>query len=131
MSPAMPPIVTPDEWESARRQLLTREKEVTRARDALAAARRRMPMVPVQKEYRFEGPDGSASLLDLFDGRRQLIVYRFFYDPGMSNYPERGCAGCSFGADQLAHLSHRARATPTTSRSHEAPRSTCSATAST
>jgi predicted dithiol-disulfide oxidoreductase (DUF899 family) len=108
----MPPIVTPEEWESARQQLLTREKEVTRARDALAAARRRMPMIAVEQEYRFEGPDGSASLLDLFDGRRQLIVYRFFFDPDMSNYPERGCKGCSFGADQLTNLSHlRARDT--------------------
>jgi predicted dithiol-disulfide oxidoreductase (DUF899 family) len=112
MSPAMPPIVTPDEWESARLQLLEREKAVTHARDALAAARRRMPMVAVEQEYRFEGPDGPATLLDLFDGRRQLIVYRFFMDPDMSSYPERGCHGCSFLADQLGHLAHlRARDT--------------------
>jgi predicted dithiol-disulfide oxidoreductase (DUF899 family) len=109
---AMPEIVSPEEWQAARERLLVQEKEVTRARDALAAARRRMPMVAVEKEYRFEGPDGPATLLDLFDGRHQLIVYRFFMDPDMSSYPERGCPGCSFGADQLGHLAHlRARDT--------------------
>lgn len=112
MPSAMPPIVNHEQWESARLQLLEREKEVTRARDALAAARRRMPMVTVEKTYRFEGPDGPATLLDLFDGRRQLIIYRFFMDPDMESYPERGCPGCSMGADQLSHLAHlRARDT--------------------
>ena len=72
----MPPIVSPQEWDSAREELLVKEKELTRARDALAAERRRMPRMAVEKDYRFEGPDGPASLLDLFDGRRQLIVYR-------------------------------------------------------
>ncbi len=67
-----PPVVSPDEWEAARRKLLVKEKELTRARDALAAERRRMPRMAVEKKYRFEGPAGSASLLDLFDGRRQL-----------------------------------------------------------
>ena len=65
-----PPIVSPEEWEAARQQLLVKEKEVTHARDALAAERRRMPWVAVEKEYGFDGPDGTASLLDLFDGRR-------------------------------------------------------------
>jgi predicted dithiol-disulfide oxidoreductase (DUF899 family) len=102
----MPPIVSPQEWEAAREKLLVKEKEHTRARDALAAERRRMPRMAVEKDYRFDGPDGAASLLDLFDGRRQLIVYRFFYDPGMDSYPERGCGGCSFLADQVAHLAH-------------------------
>jgi predicted dithiol-disulfide oxidoreductase (DUF899 family) len=102
----MPPIVSPEEWEAARQQLLVKEKEQTRARDALAAERRRMPRMAVEKEYRFEGPDGPATLRDLFEGRRQLIVYRFFYDPGMESYPERGCGGCSFLADQVAHLAH-------------------------
>jgi predicted dithiol-disulfide oxidoreductase (DUF899 family) len=108
----MPPIVSPQEWRTAREQMLVREKELTRARDALAAERRRMPWMPVEKEYRFEGPDGSASLLDLFDGRRQLIVYRAFYEPGITttaegtSYPERACVGCSFGADQVAHPAH-------------------------
>ncbi len=102
----MPTIVSPEEWASAREELLVKEKEVTRARDALAAERRRMPRMAVEKDYRFEGPDGPASLLDLFDGRRQLIVYRFFYEDGVKGFPERGCPGCSFLADQVGHLAH-------------------------
>ena len=101
-----PPTVTPQEWEAAREALLVKEKELTRARDALAAERRRMPRMAVEKDYRFEGPGGPASLVDLFDGRRQLVVYRFFFDPGMDNYPERGCPGCSFMADQVSNLAH-------------------------
>jgi predicted dithiol-disulfide oxidoreductase (DUF899 family) len=107
-----PPIVSPEEWAAAREQLLVKEKEHTRARDALAAERRRMPWMAVEKEYRFEGPDGEASLADLFEGRRQLIVYRFFYAPDIStmaqggSYPERACVGCSFLADQVAHPAH-------------------------
>jgi predicted dithiol-disulfide oxidoreductase (DUF899 family) len=106
----MPPVVSPQEWEAARQQLLVKEKELTRARDALAAERRRMPRMAVEKEYRFEGPDGPASLVDLFEGRRQLIVYRFFYGSDVTTkggvYPERGCVGCSFLADQVAHTAH-------------------------
>jgi predicted dithiol-disulfide oxidoreductase (DUF899 family) len=102
----MPPIVSPEEWASAREELLVKEKEVTRARDALAAERRRMPRMAVEKDYRFEGPDGPVSLLDLFGGRRQLIVYRFFYEDGVKGFPEHGCPGCSFLADQVAHLAH-------------------------
>ena len=101
-----PPIVSRQEWEAARQQLLVKEKELTRARDALAAQRRRMPRMAVDKDYRFEGPNGPASLLDLFEGRRQLVVYRFFYEPGVAGWPERGCGGCSFLADQVAHLAH-------------------------
>jgi predicted dithiol-disulfide oxidoreductase (DUF899 family) len=101
-----PPIVSPEEWEAAREELLVREKEHTRARDALAAERRRMPRMAVEKEYRFEGPDGPASLLDLFDGRRQLIVYRAFHEPGVSGWPEHACIGCSMVADQVAHPAH-------------------------
>ena len=81
-----PPIVSPQEWKAEREQLLVKEKEHMRARDALAAERRRMPWMAVEKEYRFEGPDGPASLLDLFDGRRQLIVYRAFYEPEVTTY---------------------------------------------
>ncbi|HYP56187.1 MAG TPA: DUF899 domain-containing protein [Solirubrobacterales bacterium] len=102
----MPPIVSPQEWEAARQELLVKEKELTRARDALAAERRRMPRMAVTKDFRFEGPSGPASLHDLFDGRRQLIVYRFFFEPGVEGWPERGCGGCSFLADQVAHLAH-------------------------
>ena len=108
-----PPVVSPDEWQTAWENLLVKEKELTRARDALAAERRRMPWMAVEKEYRFEGQDGPASLLDLFEGRRQLIVYRAFYAPDVTTYPrtggaypERACAGCSFLADQVAHPAH-------------------------
>ncbi len=102
----MPPIVSPQEWDAARAQMLVKEKELTRARDTLAAARRRMPRMAVETEYRFEGAAGPVSLLDLFERRRQLIVYRFFYEPGVSGWPERGCGGCSLLADQVAHLAH-------------------------
>jgi predicted dithiol-disulfide oxidoreductase (DUF899 family) len=101
-----PPIVTPEEWAAAREALLVKEKELTRARDALAAERRRMPRLAVEKEYRFEGPDGPASLHDLFAGRSQLIVYRFFFEPGVARWPESGCPGCSFMADQMGHVAH-------------------------
>jgi predicted dithiol-disulfide oxidoreductase (DUF899 family) len=99
-------IVTPEEWEAARQRLLVEEKELTRARDALAAKRRRMPWVEVEKRYAFEGPGGPASLLDLFEGRRQLIVYRAFFEPGVHGWPEHACRGCSLVADQVAHLAH-------------------------
>jgi predicted dithiol-disulfide oxidoreductase (DUF899 family) len=98
--------VSRQEWDEAREKMLVKEKELTRARDALAAERRRMPRLEVEKEYAFEGPDGPATLLDLFGGRRQLVVYRFFYEPGVRGWPERGCGGCSFLADQVAHLAH-------------------------
>ncbi|MFC5186263.1 DUF899 domain-containing protein [Actinomadura harenae] len=101
-----PPVVSAEEWEAERRNLLVQEKELTRARDALAAKRRRMPWVRVDKPYVFEGPDGEVSLLDLFAGRRQLIVYRAFFDPGVGDWPHRPCAGCSLVADQVAHTAH-------------------------
>ncbi len=101
-----PPVVSREEWDAARDELLVEEKAHTRARDALAAKRRRMPRLAVEKEYAFEGPDGPATLLDMFEGRRQLIVYRFFYEPGVDGWPEHGCGGCSFLADQVAHLAH-------------------------
>ncbi len=101
-----PPIVAPEDWEAAHQQLLVKEKELTRARDALAAERRRMPWMAVDKEYRFEGPSGPASLVDLFDGRRQLIVYRAFAEPGVTGWPEHACIGCSMVADQVAPVAH-------------------------
>jgi predicted dithiol-disulfide oxidoreductase (DUF899 family) len=101
-----PPIVTPEEWEETRRQLLVKEKELTRARDAMAAARRRMPWLAVERDYTFEGPSGKASLLDLFEGRPQLILYRAFFEPGVFGWPDHACRGCSLGADQVAHLAH-------------------------
>jgi predicted dithiol-disulfide oxidoreductase (DUF899 family) len=101
-----PAIVTPQEWEQARLELLVREKEVTRARDVLAAERRRMPWTAVEKSYAFEGPEGTVSLLDLFEGRRQLIVYRAFFEPGVNGWPEHACVGCSLMADQVSDLAH-------------------------
>jgi predicted dithiol-disulfide oxidoreductase (DUF899 family) len=101
-----PPIVSPQEWEAARQRLLVKEKALTRARDAMAAERRRMPWLAVEKAYEFDGPGGKASLLDLFEGRRQLIVYRAFFEPGVTGWPEHACRGCSMVADQVAHLAH-------------------------
>jgi predicted dithiol-disulfide oxidoreductase (DUF899 family) len=107
-----PPIVSPPEWDEARERLLVKEKELTRARDAMAAQRRRMPWMAVEKDYRFEGSNGPVGLLDLFEGRRQLIVYRAFYGPEVTTYaeggtyPERACVGCSFVADQVANPAH-------------------------
>ena len=101
-----PPVVSPEEWQAAREKMLVKEKAHTRARDALAAERRRLPGMAVEKDYVFEGPDGKASLIDLFDGRRQLIVYRAFYEPGVEGWPDRGCKGCSMVADQVAHPAH-------------------------
>jgi predicted dithiol-disulfide oxidoreductase (DUF899 family) len=101
-----PPIVSKQEWEAAREQLLAKEKALTRSRDALAAERRRMPWMAVEKAYEFEGPKGKVNLLDLFEGRRQLIVYRAFFEPGVLGWPEHACPGCSLGADQVGHLAH-------------------------
>ena len=89
----LPPIVSPQEWKTAREELLIEEKELTHARDALAAKRRRMPRMAVEKDYAFEG-------------RRQLIVYRFFFEPGVSGWPEGGCPGCSWVTDQITHPAH-------------------------
>jgi predicted dithiol-disulfide oxidoreductase (DUF899 family) len=101
-----PPVVSPQEWEAARLQLLEKEKALTRARDAMAAERRRMPWMLIEKKYEFEGPKGRVSLLDLFEGRPQLVLYRAFFEPGVFGWPEHACRGCSLGADQVSHLSH-------------------------
>lgn len=101
-----PNIVSQDEWHNALAKLLVKEKEHTRARDALAAERRKMPWFAVEKDYAFDGPDGRVSLLDLFDGRRQLIVYRAFHEPGVFGWPDHACRGCSMVADQVAHPAH-------------------------
>ncbi len=103
---ARPPVVSSEEWGAARERLLAKEKVLTRARDALAAERRRMPWLAVEKAYEFEGPEGKASLLDLFAGRRQLIVYRAFFEPGVMGWPDHGCRGCSMVADQVANVAH-------------------------
>ena len=101
-----PPIVSQQEWDAARQQLLAKEKAFTRSRDALAAERRRMPWLAVDTKYEFDGPNGKVSLLDLFEGRSQLIIYRAFFEPGVFGWPEHACRGCSLGADQVAHLAH-------------------------
>jgi predicted dithiol-disulfide oxidoreductase (DUF899 family) len=94
---SLPQVVTRDEWLVARKELLAEEKELTRRRDALNADRRRLPMVEIVKYYVFTGPGGEASLLDLFEGRRQLIVGHFMFDPSWEN----GCPSCSAGADEI------------------------------
>jgi predicted dithiol-disulfide oxidoreductase (DUF899 family) len=98
---AHPPIATRGEWLAARRTLLARERELTKARDAVNAQRRRLPMVSVDKTYVFDSPDGEKTLLDLFEGRRQLVVYHFMFDPGW----EKGCPGCTGFVDTLGDLS--------------------------
>jgi predicted dithiol-disulfide oxidoreductase (DUF899 family) len=101
-----PPIVSADEWHAARAELLVKEKEVMRARDALAAERRRMPWLAVEQQYRFDTANGEQRLVDLFDGRTQLIVYRAFLEPGVHGWPDHACVGCSMVADQVAHPAH-------------------------
>ena len=101
-----PQIVSREEWLAARTNLLTKEKQFTRQRDALAAERRRMPWLAVEKQYEFDGPKGKASLLDLFEGRRQLIIYRAFFEPGVHGWPDHACVGCSLMADQVADVAH-------------------------
>ena len=104
---ALPKIVSAEEWSKVREQLLVKEKDLTRQLDALAAERRRLPMVRIEKNYTFDGPQGQVSLLDLFDGRRQLIVYHFMFAPG-----GKPCTGCSSFTDNIGHLAHlRARDT--------------------
>lgn len=101
-----PPIVSAQDWAAARARLLVREKEVMRAHDALAAARRRMPWLAVENQYAFDGPEGRVSLRGLFAGRRQLIVYRAFFEPGVDGWPDHACRGCSMIADHVGHLAH-------------------------
>jgi predicted dithiol-disulfide oxidoreductase (DUF899 family) len=99
---SLPEIVSPEEWLRARRALLEEEKRVTHLRDELNAQRRRLPMVAVEKPYRFAGPNGPASLLDLFEGRRQLIVDHFMFDPEW----EDGCSSCTGRVEQYGNLGY-------------------------
>src|SRR5215831_11387567 len=93
-----PRVVSREEWLAARKQLLAKEKEFTRQKDALNAERRRLPMTEIGKSYVFEGRDGKASLLDLFDGRSQLLIYHFMFDPDW----DEGCPSCSAGTDEVS-----------------------------
>jgi predicted dithiol-disulfide oxidoreductase (DUF899 family) len=96
----LPDVVSPEEWLVARRELLAKEKEVTRLRDQINAERRRLPMVRIEKDYRFEGPDGEVGLADLFDGRPQLVMHHFMYGPDWDD----ACSSCSSAADQIGRL---------------------------
>ena len=99
---SLPQVVSQEEWLAARKALLDREKEATRQRDAISEERRNLPMVAVEKDYRFEGPAGTVGLLDVFEGRRQLIVYHFMWRWDL----DAGCPSCSFLVDSVGHLSH-------------------------
>jgi len=101
-----PKIVDQAEWQKARDALLVKEKAATHARDALAAERRRLPMVKIEKKYVFAGPKGNVGLLDLFEGRRQLLLYHFMFAPPVPGWPDAGCVGCSMVTDQFGHLAH-------------------------
>lgn len=100
-------VVSQTEWLETRKSLLAKEKEFTRLRDQLSQQRRELPWVKVEKEYAFDGPEGKQTLADLFEGRSQLIVYHFMFDPSW----EEGCPSCSFWADNFngvgVHLNHR------------------------
>ena len=99
---SLPKVVSPQQWREARTALLAKEKELTRLRDAVNTQRRLLPMVKIEKAYSFDGPAGKVRLLDLFEGRRQLEVYHFMFDPSW----EEGCPSCSFVVDNIGHLSH-------------------------
>lgn len=113
---SLPQIVSRDAWVAARKALLNKEKALTRQRDALNTARRNLPMVAIDKDYRFTGPEGEMGLLDLFAGRHQLMINHFMFGPTW----DEGCPSCSAGADELSEglLDHlRVRDTTLVARS--------------
>jgi predicted dithiol-disulfide oxidoreductase (DUF899 family) len=114
----LPKVVSPDEWLAARLELLEREKELTRLRDAVNTQRRELPMTEVEKDYRFTGPDGEVTLLEMFEGRRQLVVYHFMFDPEW----DEGCKSCSFTTDSIGHLAHLQARDTTLALTSRAPR---------
>jgi predicted dithiol-disulfide oxidoreductase (DUF899 family) len=95
---SLPSVVSRDEWVAARKALLVKEKALTKQRDALNSERRELPMVEIEKDYVFDGPDGKVRLLDMFDGRRQLILVHFMFDPSWDD----GCSSCTAGADEVS-----------------------------
>ncbi len=109
----LPQVVSAEEWEAANAGIVAKEKALTREGDALAAERRRQPIMRVEKEYEFEGPNGTASLLDLFEGSRQLFVYNFMFGPNQGI----GCDGCSMVVDQLTDIRHLHAGDPSFARS--------------
>jgi predicted dithiol-disulfide oxidoreductase (DUF899 family) len=103
---SFPEVVSETEWRQALGEIRVAEKRATRASDALAARRRCLPAVTIDKPYRFAGPEGEVGLIDLFDGHPQLIVYHFMFAPGVHGWPEAGCPGCSMFVDQIGHPAH-------------------------
>ena len=101
---AMPAVVSEAEWRAARAALMAKEKALTRASDALAAERRRLPMMRIEQDYVFEGPDGPVSLAGLFDGRPLLLLYHFMFAPSVGGWPDAGCPGCSMYIDNLGQF---------------------------
>jgi predicted dithiol-disulfide oxidoreductase (DUF899 family) len=98
----LPPVVSREEWDAALAKVRVKEKEATRGRDALAAERRRLPRVRIDREWVFDGPAGKVRLIDLFEGRRQLLLYHFMFGPNQ----DAGCSGCSMFIDQIGHRAH-------------------------
>ena len=101
-----PKVVSAAQWQKERDALSAKEKAATKARDAMAAERRRLPMVRMEKKYEFSGPKGKMTLRELFEGRRQLIMYHFMFAPPVGGWPDAGCVGCSFVVDQFGNMSH-------------------------
>ena len=101
-----PKVVSRSEWQLAVEKLRSKEKSATRGRDLLAAERRQLPMVKIEKSYTFDGPSGKVRLIDLFDGRRQLAVYHFMFAEGVGGWPTAGCPGCSLLVDNIGHPAH-------------------------
>jgi predicted dithiol-disulfide oxidoreductase (DUF899 family) len=116
---SLPEVATYEEWRAARKELLEQEKDLTRRRDALNAERRRLPMVRIEKDYVFDGPEGKVRLLDMFEGRRQLILGHFMFDPGWDD----GCPSCTAGADEVSDglLEHLAKRDTTVAYVSRAP----------
>lgn len=106
MKTGFPEVVDQATWQKQLAAVTAKEKAATRALDALAAERRKLPMVRIGTAYTFDSPAGEKTLLDLFEGRKQLIVYHFMFAPSVGGWPTAGCVGCSLQIDQIGHLSH-------------------------